>query len=293
MDVLKPHVRDLGGGLMVSRVLPGAPYGQPHQMVGPFIFFDQMGPTTVAPGKNVDVRPHPHIGLATVTWLFEGELIHRDSLGVVQPIAPGDVNWMTAGAGIVHSERHAPEKRKSARAMSGIQSWVALPKAHEDDAPSFGHYAAPTLPRIRLPGAELRLIAGEAFGERSPAPTYSKMFYLAAELDSGATLTLPAEHEEHEERGVYLVQGKVEIDGADLPERHLFLASAGKEIRIRSKTRSRVMLLGGAKMDGPRHIWWNFVASSKEKIEAAKQRWRDQKFAAVPGETEFIPLPER
>ena len=290
LRVLKGHTRDLGGGLIVSRVLPGAPYGQPNQMVGPFIFFDQMGPTTVAPGQNVDVRPHPHIGLATVTWLFEGELIHRDSLGVVQPIAPGDVNWMTSGAGIVHSERHDPGKRKSARAMSGIQSWVALPRAHEDDAPSFSHHAAPTLPRIRLPGAELRLIAGEAFGERSPAPTYSKMFYLAAELESGASLTLPAEHEE---RGVYLVRGDIAVDGTALQEKSLAVLPSGSETKIQARIQSRVMLLGGEKMDGPRHIWWNFVASSKEKIEAAKQRWREQKFAAVPGETEFIPLPER
>ena len=289
MEVLRPRERDLGGGLMVSRVLPGAPYGQPHQMIGPFIFFDQMGPTTVAPGQNVDVRPHPHIGLATVTWLFEGELVHRDSLGVVQPIAPGDVNWMTAGAGIVHSERHDPEKRKSARPMSGIQSWVALPKAHEDHAPSFSHHAAATLPRIRLPGVDMRLIAGNAFGERSPAPTYSKMFYLAAELESGAMLTLPAEHEE---RGIHLVQGDVEVDGTAVPERSLAFVSPGSETRIQARTPSRVMLLGGDKMDGPRHIWWNFVASSKERIEAAKQRWRDRKFEPVPGETEFIPLPE-
>jgi hypothetical protein len=290
IQVIKGHTRDLGGGLLVSRVLPGAPYGQPHQMVGPFIFFDQMGPTTVAPGQNVDVRPHPHIGLATVTWLFEGELIHRDSLGVVQPIAPGDVNWMTAGAGIVHSERHDPEKRKSARPMSGIQSWVALPRDREEDAPSFSHHAAATLPRIRLPGAELRLIAGDAFGERSPAPAYSKMFYLAAELESGATLTLPAEHEE---RGVYLVQGDVAVDGTALPEKNLAVVSSESETKIQARTRSRMMLLGGAKMDGPRHIWWNFVASSKERIEAAKQRWREQTFEPVPGETEFIPLPER
>jgi redox-sensitive bicupin YhaK (pirin superfamily) len=286
MDVLKPHVRDLGGGLMVSRVLPG----HPHQMVGPFIFFDQMGPVTVAPEQNVDVRPHPHIGLATVTWLFEGELVHRDSLGVVQPIAPGDVNWMTAGRGIVHSERHDPAKRKSARPMFGIQSWVALPKTHEDDEPSFSHHAAATLPKIRRPGVDMRLIAGDAFGEKSPAPTFSRMFYLAAELEAGAMLTLPPEHEE---RGVYLVQGNVFVSDLSLPEKSLAFLPEGKAVEIKAKTTSRVMLLGGEKMDGPRHIWWNFVASSKEKIEAAKLRWREQKFAAVPGETEFIPLPER
>ena len=286
MDVLKGHERDLGGGLIVSRVLPG----HPHQMVGPFIFFDQMGPVTVAPGQNVDVRPHPHIGLATVTWLFEGEMIHRDSLGVVQPIAPGDVNWMTSGSGIVHSERGDPARRKSARAMSGIQSWVALPKAHEDVAPSFSHHGAATLPNIRMPGVDMRLIAGHAYGEQSPAPTFSPMFYLAAEMQAGATLTLPAEHEE---RGVYLVQGDISVSDQALAEKSLAFLPAGEPIVIKATAASRVMLLGGAKMDGPRHIWWNFVASSKDRIEAAKQRWREQRFAAVPGETEFIPLPER
>jgi redox-sensitive bicupin YhaK (pirin superfamily) len=286
MDILKPHQRDLGGGLMVSRVLPG----HPHQMVGPFIFFDQMGPVTVAPEQNVDVRPHPHIGLATVTWLFEGEMIHRDSLGVVQPIAPGDVNWMTAGRGIVHSERGDPALRKSARQMFGIQSWVALPKAHEDAEPAFHHHAAAELPRIRMPGVDMRLIAGDAFGETSPVATLSRMFYVAAELEAGAVLTLPPGHEE---RGVYLVQGDLLVNGRPLPERNLAFVSADESPEIRAKAQSRVMLLGGDKMDGPRHIWWNFVATSREKIESAKQRWREERFAPVPGETESIPLPER
>lgn len=286
MEILKSHSRDLGGGLIVSRVLPG----HPHQMVGPFIFFDLMGPVTVAAGQNVDVRPHPHIGLATLTWLFEGEMIHRDSLGVVQPIAPGDVNWMTAGRGIVHSERGDPEARKSARRMSGIQSWVALPKAHEDTEPSFSHHPAASLPRIRMPGVEMRLIAGDAFGEKSPAPTFSRMHYLAAELDAGATLTLPPEHEE---RGIYLVQGDALVSEVLLPERSLAILPGGKPIEIKAKTQSRLMLLGGEKMDGPRHISWNFVASSKERLEAARQRWREQKFPPIPGETEFIPLPDR
>ena len=286
MDLLKPHVRDLGGGLMVSRVLPG----NPQQMVGPFIFFDQMGPVTVAAGQNVDVRPHPHIGLATVTWLFEGEMVHRDSLGVVQPIAPGDVNWMTSGRGIVHSERGDPATRKSARPMFGIQSWVALPKAHEEAEPAFSHHPAATLPKIRMPGVDMRLIAGDAFGEKSPAPTFSRMFYLAAEMEPGAVLTLPPEHEE---RGIYLVQGDIAVDGAPLAPKTLGIISSGEKIQIRAASQSRLMLLGGKKMDGPRHIWWNFVASTKEKLEDAKSRWREQKFAPVPGETEFIPLPEK
>jgi len=286
MEILKSHSRDLGGGLIVSRVLPG----HPQQMVGPFIFFDQMGPMTAAPNQNVDVRPHPHIGLATVTWLFDGEMIHRDSLGVVQPIAPGDVNWMTSGRGIVHSERGDPALRKSARRMFGIQSWVALPKAHEDAEPSFSHHAAASLPRIRRPGVDMRLIAGDAFGEKSPAPTFSPMFYLATEFEAGATLKLLPERQE---RGIYLVQGDILVDGTPLPERSLAFASSDREIEVKAKTQSRVMLLGGEKMEGPRFIWWNFVASSKERIEAAKLRWREQKFAAIPGETKFIPLPER
>jgi len=285
MLVLKSHAKDLGGGLTVSRVLPGFP----QQMVGPFIFFDQMGPVGVAPGQNVDVRPHPHVGLATVTWLFEGEMVHRDSLGVVQPIAPGDVNWMTSGRGIVHSERGDPLIRKSARTMHGIQSWVALPETHEDADPAFSHHPAASLPRIRLPGADLRLIAGDAYGERSPAPTYSRMFYVAAELEPGALLTLPAEHEE---RGVYLVQGSISVDGAQLTEHSLAVPPAGEKIGIRSSSHSRVMLLGGEKMDSPRYIWWNFVASSRQRIENAKQRWREQRFSPVPGEQDFIPLPE-
>jgi redox-sensitive bicupin YhaK (pirin superfamily) len=283
---MKGNTRDLGGGLMVSRVLPG----HPHQMVGPFIFFDQMGPVTVAPEQNFDVRPHPHIGLATVTWLFEGEMIHRDSLGAVQPIAPGDVNWMTAGHGIVHSERGDPALRKSARRMYGIQAWVALPKTHEDAEPAFRHHPAASLPEIRMPGVAMRLIAGDAFGEQSPVATPSRMFYLAAEFEPGAVLALPPGHEE---RGIYLVQGDVLVNGMPLPERNLGFVSSNESLEIRARAQSRVMLLGGEKMDGPRHIWWNFVASSREKLEQAKERWREQRFPPVPGETEFIPLPER
>jgi redox-sensitive bicupin YhaK (pirin superfamily) len=285
LTILKPHVRDLGG-FSVRRVLPA----HPHKMVGPFIFFDHFGPVDFAPGEGIDVRPHPHIGLATVTWLFEGEMVHRDSLGVVQPIAPGDVNWMTAGRGIVHSERGDPAMRKSARRMFGIQSWVALPKSHEDAEPAFSHHPAASLPKIRLPGVQMRLIAGNAFGEKSPAPTFSKMFYLATELEAGATLSLPPEHEE---RGVYLFQGEVAVDGVPMAEKSLGFIESKHPVQIQAKRQSRVMLLGGEKMDGARHIWWNFVASSKEKIEAAKQRWREQRFAPIPGETEFIPLPER
>jgi hypothetical protein len=282
---IEGRARDLGS-FEVRRVLPA----RERQRVGPFIFFDHFGPVAFGPGEGMDVRPHPHIGLATVTYLFEGAMVHRDSTGVVQRIEPGAINWMTSGRGIVHSERGDPALRKSARRMYGIQSWVALPKAHEDAEPAFSHHAAATLPKIRLPGVEMRLIAGDAFGEKSPAPTFSRMFYLAAELEAGAALTLPPEHEE---RGVYLVQGDVSVSGIALPEKNLAYLPAGEKVEIKAKSQSRVMLLGGEKMDGPRHIWWNFVASSKEKIETAKQRWREQKFAAVPGETESIPLPDR
>ncbi len=286
MQILKSHAKDLGGGLIVSRVLPG----HPHRMVGPFIFFDQMGPMEAAPGQDVDVRPHPHIGLATVTWLFEGELIHRDSLGVVQPIAPGDLNWMTAGRGIVHSERGDPQLKKSARRMFGIQSWVALPGDMEDAEPAFSHHPAASLPRIRIPGVQLTIVAGAAFGEESPAPVYTKMFYVAAEMDSGASLRLPAGPDE---RGVYLVQGDVLVDGTPLPERNLAFVASDKPVEIQARAQARLMLLGGDKMGGQRFIWWNFVASSKDRMEVAKQRWREQRFPAIPGETEFIPLPER
>jgi hypothetical protein len=289
MEIMKGHMRDLGGGLQVSRVLPGFP----HKMLGPFIFFDQMGPATVAAGQNVDVRPHPHIGLATVTWLFEGEMVHRDSLGVVQPIAPGDVNWMTAGRGIVHSERGSAESRGVDRSLFGIQSWVALPKAQETGEPTFSHHPAATLPRIRMKsgmrGVDLRLIAGDAFGERSPAPAYSRLFYLAAEMEPGAVLELPPEHVE---RGVYLVQGSISVGGTLLAERSLAVLPTGDKVEVRAASQARVMLLGGDKMDGDRFIWWNFVASSKDLIEDAKWRWREQRFPAVPGEQEFIPLPE-
>jgi redox-sensitive bicupin YhaK (pirin superfamily) len=286
MEIMKSHARDLGGGLTVHRVLPG----MPHQMVGPFIFFDQMGPTVAAPEQNVDVRPHPHIGLATVTWLFEGEMIHRDSLGAVQVITPGDVNWMTAGGGIAHSERQDPARRKSARPMFGIQSWVALPKAHEKGPASFSHHGKRELPRISRGDVDLTLIAGDAFGEKSPAPVLSRMFYLAAEMQAGSTLSLPAEHEE---RGVFLVQGDVLVNDQPLRQTHLAVASSKEALNIKAKAPSRVMLLGGEKMDGPRFIWWNYVASDKSLIEEAKLRWQEQRFPAIPGETEFIPLPTR
>ncbi len=284
--IINPHVRDLGGGFQVQRLLPSFP----HKMVGPFIFFDHFGPVDFAPGQGVDVRPHPHIGLATVTYLFEGAQMHRDSAGSVQRIEPGDVNWMTAGLGIVHSERSTPEERAAGHTLHGLQTWVALPKAHEQREPSFSHHARAELPVIDAPGVSMRLIAGTAFGQRAPTPTFSPIFYVAVEMAAGATLALPAEHEE---RAVYAVEGELRIADEPLPARHMAVLEPATTVRIDALSTSRCMLLGGGKMDGDRLIWWNFVASSRELIDAASERWRAQGFPPVPGETEFIPLPER
>lgn len=285
LDLLKPHVRDLGE-FQVRRLLPGFP----HKMVGPFIFFDHMGPVRFPPGQGVNVRPHPHIGLATVTYLFEGAIVHRDSLGKVQRIEPGDVNWMTAGSGIVHSERSSPEDRSAGLPLHGIQTWVALPLAHEQAQPAFHHHSKSTLPTIVEAGAQLRVIAGHAWGMRSPVQTYSDTLYVAAEMQAGGKIGLPAEHEQ---RGVYAVEGEVQVAGQPLAPQHMAVLPEGRTVVIEAATAARLMLLGGAKMDGDRHIWWNFVASSRELIEDAKARWRAQRFAPVPGDTEFIPLPDR
>ena len=282
--VLKPHTKNLGD-FEVRRLLPAFP----AKMVGPFIFFDHMGPADFAPGRGIDVRPHPHIGLATVTYLFEGNILHRDSLGSVQRIAPGDVNWMTAGGGIVHSERTPAEERQLARRLHGIQTWVALPCAHEDAPPSFTHLPKATLPLIARPGVEMRLLAGTAFGQRAPTPTFSDMFYLAVEMAPGAEFDFPAEHAQ---RAAYVVEGDVSIGGETIAPYHMALLDGERSLEIRAATAARVMLLGGAPMDGDRIIWWNLVASSQDLIEAAKERWRAQDFPRVPDETEFIPLPD-
>jgi redox-sensitive bicupin YhaK (pirin superfamily) len=285
--VLEGRPRDLGG-FGVRRVLPAAGL----QTVGPFIFFDHMGPTVFAVGTGVDVRPHPHIGLATVTYLYAGEFMHRDSLGSAQLIRPGDVNWMVAGRGIVHSERTPPEVRNTpgGAPIHGIQTWIALPKQHEEAEPAFEHHPASTLPEIRQPGAVLRLIAGEAYGRRAPASVFSTMFYVDASLEPGALVELPAEHVE---RGVYVSEGAVESDGAHFTVGQMALFPAARPVLVRAEEASRVMLLGGAPLDGPRHIWWNFVSSSRERIEQAKRDWRERRFAAVPGDDDRMPLPEQ
>jgi redox-sensitive bicupin YhaK (pirin superfamily) len=281
---LKPHTKDLGG-FTVRRLLPA----HTVRMVGPFIFFDHMGPADFAPGRGVDVRPHPHIGLATVTYLFDGGLMHRDSLGSVQKILPGDVNWMTAGSGIVHSERTDVRDRETGHPLHGIQTWLALPKSHERTAPEFHHHPRDTLPLVERPGVRLRLIAGRAYGERAPVRTFSDMFYLAAEIDAGATFELPPEHAE---RAVYVVDGEVMAGGHMIDPQHMAVLAPGETVEIAAGSASRVMLLGGEPMDGDRHIYWNFVASDRALIEDARARWRAQQFDPVPGETEFIPLPE-
>jgi redox-sensitive bicupin YhaK (pirin superfamily) len=279
--LLRPVARDIGG-LLVQRLLPS----HPIRMVGPFIFFDHFGPVQFPPGRGIDVRPHPHIGLATVTYLFDGGQVHRDSLGNVQPIAPGDVNWMTAGRGIVHSER--PDDRAAGHLLHGLQTWVALPKSHEEVEPSFSHHPRESLPEIAQPGAAMRLLAGTAFGRRAPTPTFSPMIYLAIDMEAGAAVDLPPEHEE---RGVYVVDGEALIDGEAVPAGRMALLAPWTTARVETPAATRLIVLGGAKIDGERIIWWNFVASSKALIDTASERWRAQAYPPVPGETEFIPLP--
>jgi redox-sensitive bicupin YhaK (pirin superfamily) len=282
--IIAARARDLGG-FEVRRLLPAGG----RQMVGPFIFFDHIGPANFAAGRGIDVRPHPHIGLATVTYLFEGELVHRDSLGFVQPIRPGDVNWMTAGRGIVHSERTDPAVRAHAARIHGIQSWVALPRADETAEPSFVHHPYATLPTLDLAGCTLRVVAGRAFGKQSPVATCSETLYVDVQMPEGATLALPAEHAE---RAIYVASGSVTVGGQAVATGSMAVLDAGAEGEMASISAARVMLLGGAALDGPRYIWWNFVASSRERIEEAKKNWAAQRFARVPGETEFIPLPD-
>ena len=285
MQILDGRRRDLGG-FSVRRVLPAAE----RRLVGPFIFFDHMGPADFAPGQGIDVRPHPHIALATVTYLFEGELMHRDSLGSAQPIRPGAVNWMIAGRGIVHSERTPPDVRARGGRLDGIQSWVALPKAREDDAPRFEHHAAESLPEVERDGARLRVLAGNAFGATSPVGVASPTLYVDCVLERSATLDVP---DEHPERAVYVAHGEVTVQGASVGEGQMIVLPPGVRARIAADEDARLMLLGGAPLDGERHIYWNFVGSTPERIEAAKRDWREGRFPKVPGdEHEYIPLPD-
>lgn len=281
--IIVPRAKDLGG-FEVRRALPSAQ----RQMVGPFIFWDQMGPALFQPGSGIDVRPHPHIGLATVTYLFEGEILHRDSLGSVQAIRPGALNLMTAGRGIVHSEREDPALRLTPRPLFGIQSWIALPARQEEVEPSFVHAAAADLPVVEGEGKNVRVILGAYQGARSPVALYSDAFYVDAKLDDGATLPLTAEHEE---RAIHIAQGAVRIAGERYEEGRLLVFRAGDEVPVTAEGPARILFLGGEPMDGRRYIWWNFVSSSRDRIEAAKADWKAGRFEGVPGETEFIPLP--
>ena len=284
--VVVPRARDLGG-FEVRRALPSAK----KQMIGPFIFFDQMGPAEFLLTNGIDVRPHPHIGLATVTYLFEGEVYHRDSLGTQMAIRPGALNLMSAGRGIVHSERETAEAKQKPRRLFGIQAWAALPASHEETAPTFEHHAAEDLPRIEGEGKRVRVIMGQAYGQRSPVQFPHESFYAEAVLAPGAILPLDPDYDE---RAVYIASGEIDVAGEKFEAGRLLVFKPGDRISIMALSNARLMLLGGEPMDGPRHIWWNFVSSSKDRIEAAKEDWKQKRFALVPGdEKEFIPLPER
>lgn len=282
--VIESRPRDLGG-FTVRRTLP-APK---RRLVGPFVFFDHMGPAQILPGAGFDVRPHPHIALATMTYLFDGEIMHRDSVGSVQAIQPGDVNWMVAGSGIVHSERAPTALRQSGFRIHGIQCWVALPLEAEETEPRFAHHAKASIPALSRDGILLDVVAGTAFGQRSPVEVLSPTLYVHARLEAQATLTLEAEHEE---RALYVVEGALSCDGQRFEAGTLFVLRPGRSPSVTALEASRVMLLGGAKLLGERHLWWNFVSSSKERIERAKQDWREDRFPKVPGDDERIPLPE-
>ena len=284
--VIVPRTRDLGDGFAVRRALP---HGK-RQMVGPFIFFDHFGPVQFLAGKGMDVRPHPHIGLATVTYLFDGAIMHRDSEGNALEIKPGAMNLMTAGRGIAHSERTPDVQRRDGQAMLGLQSWIALPKGKEEIAPSFQHYSADSLPTVVDTGLTARIIAGSAFGKSSPVEMVSDWFYVEVALQAGTSAPLDADHEE---RAIYLVDGEVEISGDKFEGPRLLIFRPGDRITVRAVSDVRMMFLGGTALEGPRHLWWNFVSSSKERIEQAKEDWKSGRFAKVPDETEFIPLPEK
>ncbi len=283
-QVIVPRARDLGG-FEVRRALPSAG----RKMIGPFIFFDQMGPSEFLLGEGLDVRPHPHIGLSTVTYLFDGEITHRDSLGTELSIRPGELNLMTAGRGITHSERTGTAARTTGSRLFGIQAWAALPRSHEEQAPAFLHHAADELPVIRDIGMTARLIMGSAFGQTSPVSFPWAALYAEAVLAPGAIMPLDPDYDE---RAIYVVSGEIDIAGDTFGAGRLLIFRPGDRISILALSHARLMLVGGDPMDGPRHIWWNFVSSSKDRIEQAKDAWKRGAFDAVPGDSEFIPLPE-
>jgi redox-sensitive bicupin YhaK (pirin superfamily) len=282
--VLSGHARDVDG-FSALRVLPALT----RKHLGPFVFFDHLGPSVLPAGRGLDVRPHPHIGLATVTYVIEGEILHRDSLGFEQAIRPGAVNWMTSGRGIVHSERTSAALRESGSGLHVAQLWVALPRSDEEMEPEFHHHPAETLPEFELGGVVVRVLAGSAYGRVSPVRIFSPLFYAEAAMPAGTSLSLP---EEHEQRGVYVLNGALSHAGEPLEARSLAIFKTGRTPTVRAEAESRILLLGGAPPDGPRYIEWNFVSSSLERIEQAKRAWQAGQFPKVPGdEVEFIPLP--
>ena len=286
--VIVPPTHDLGDGFKVRRALPS----RQRRMVGPFVFLDQMGPHVFDAGRGLDVRPHPHIGLATVSYLFDGEILHRDSVGSVQAIRPGEVNWMTAGRGIVHSERTDSVLRQGQSSLFGLQCWVALPTKHEETDPAFAHFQAGALPFIEADGVEARVVAGSYWGRRAPVATLSDMFYVDLKLKAGARIAMPPEYHE---QAIYIVEGRLDLGRDGVFEAgQLVVLKPGIEVILQAPGPgpTRVMLLGGEPMDGARYLSWNFVASSEERIEQARRDWKEGAFPQVPGETEFIPLPE-
>lgn len=281
-----PRTRDLGGGFVVRRILPY----MKKRMVGPFIFLDHMGPVPLDEHQAMDVRPHPHIGLSTVTYLFEGRALHRDSLGSHQVIEPGAINWMTAGRGIAHSERTPPEMRiKDGGRLHGLQCWVALPREHEETEPAFSHHPADTLPEFEVQGARLKLLVGSLYGRKSPVPAFSDIFYAELKMNAGERLRFEGAGRES---GLYVVDGSAAIGETAVGPGTLAIGRLGADYEIEVTAPLHAMMLGGAPLTEPREIWWNFVSSSKERIEVAKREWREGKFPKVPGdEVEFIPLP--
>jgi redox-sensitive bicupin YhaK (pirin superfamily) len=281
---LTGHEKDLGGGFKVRRLLPAAQ----QRSVGPFIFFDHFGPAREEPGVNHDVRPHPHIGLATVTYLFEGAMMHRDSLGNEQLIEPGAINWMSSGRGIVHSERRPAALKDASYTNHGLQLWTALPLAHEEDEPSFTHTPASAIPQIAIDGAQVRVLVGEAFGASSPVAAFSRTLYLDIELSGPGTFMLPPLERE---MAVYPVQGELVIAGMAVTVNTMMVLQPGEATALTSQAGARFVVIGGEPLDAPRHMWWNFVSSRKERIIQASADWEAQRMGQVPGEAEFIPLP--
>ena len=281
---IHPAAKDLGE-FTVRRSLPD----QRRQRVGPFIFFDHMGPAEFPPGSGVNVRSHPHIGLATITYLFEGEILHRDSLGCVQPIRPGEVNWMTAGKGIVHSEKVTEEVLASGQRLHGLQTWIALPLESEEIEPRFEHYKADQIPSVTQDGAEICIVIGSAYGKSSPVRTESETLYVELKLEAGTTVPLP----QTDELAIYVIEGDVSVDGEPLAALELVILEDNATASVTATSAAHLMLCGGAKLEGDRIVWWNLVSSSRERIEKAKSDWNEGRFEMVPGETDFIPLPQQ